>query len=341
MNKAILTVRNLQVEYHTSRGALRAVNDVSFTLHAGERFGLVGESGSGKSTLIFAILRLIQPPGRIAAGAIELDGVELTKLTPEQMRQRRLAEVALIPQGAMDSLNPVVRIKDQFRMIMHAHEPHLSRNELATRIGELLSWVGLTEHVANLYPHELSGGMKQRVCIAMAICLRPKLILADEPTSALDVIVQRRVMETLEAVQERLGAAVLLVGHDMGLMAQFANRLGVMYGGKLVEVGPIHTIFKTPQHPYTQLLIESLPSLELQSEFHGVPGLPFSLLEPPSGCQFHPRCPQRFGPCATVAPSLTEVQPEHWVSCHLYGEMGEGSRETGVGSRETEDRSRK
>jgi oligopeptide/dipeptide ABC transporter ATP-binding protein len=318
VSKEILQIRNLRVDYHTSRGILHAVSDVSFSLQAGERFGLVGESGSGKSTLILSILRLIQMPGRIAAGEILLDGVDLAKLSIEEMRRRRLAEIALIPQGAMDSLNPVVRIKDQFKLIMRAHDESLSKMVISERIAELLKWVGLDKHVAELYPHELSGGMKQRVCIAMAIALSPKVILADEPTSALDVIVQRRVMETLTNVQERLGATVLLVGHDMGLMAQFVDRLGVMYGGKLVEVGPVRELFKEPLHPYTQMLIQSLPSLKIQSEFQGVPGLPFSLLEPPPGCQFHPRCPKRMAHCSTVVPKLQEARPGHWVSCHLY-----------------------
>jgi peptide/nickel transport system ATP-binding protein len=181
-----------------------------------------------------------------------------------------------------------------------------------------LTWVGLVGHVADLFPHELSGGMKQRVCIAMAIALSPKVILADEPTSALDVVVQRRVMETLAAVQERLGAAVLLVGHDMGLMAQFVDRLGVMYGGKLVEVGSVRQMFKEPLHPYTQLLIESLPSLDAKSTLQGIPGLPFSLLEPPAGCYFHPRCPLKLDHCATRVPELWEVRPGRFVACHLY-----------------------
>jgi peptide/nickel transport system ATP-binding protein len=316
--REILRVRNLQVEYRTSRIALKAVNDVSFGLKAGERFGLVGESGSGKTTLILALLRLIQPPGRISGGEILLDGIDLVGLSPEAMRRKRLADLALIPQGVMDSLNPVVRIGDQFRTVIRAHDNELERGALEERIAELLYSVGLDEHVAGLYPHQLSGGMKQRVCIAMAISLQPKIILADEPTSALDVVVQRRVMETLVAVQEQLGAAVLLVGHDMGLMAQFADRIGVMYGGKLVEVAPVRDLFKEPLHPYTQLLIESLPSLEIQSEFHGVPGSPFSLVEPPDGCFFHPRCPKRLEHCSAVAPQLQEIRPGHFVSCHLY-----------------------
>jgi len=324
MAEATLQVHNLNVDYHTSRGPLRAVNDVNFSLKVGERFGLVGESGSGKSTTLMAVLRLIKPPGYIKAGQVLLDGLDLIELTEEEMRQKRLEEIALIPQGAMDSLNPVVRIKDQFKMAMQAHNHQMSKSEMKARIAELLTWVELSEHVADLYPHELSGGMKQRVCIAIAIALKPKIILADEPTSALDVIVQRRVMETLERVQERLGSAVLLVGHDMGLMAQFVDRMGIMYGGKLVEIGPVLDVFRDPLHPYTQLLIKSLPSLEGKSKFEGIPGVPFSLLDPPSGCPFHPRCPQAMAHCSELVPSLQAVrtgqgrEPSRQVSCHLY-----------------------
>lgn len=180
--------------------------------------------------------------------------------------------------------------------------------------------VGLKPSVGRLYPHELSGGMKQRVCIALSICLSPRVIIADEPTSALDVVVQRRVMQTLATVQERVGASVILVGHDMGLLAQFVDRLGVMYAGKLVEVGPIREIFANPLHPYTRLLIESLPTLEQRGVFHGVPGLPPSLLNPPEGCLFAPRCPSRMDICTQQVPPLIEVEPDHWAACHLHPE---------------------
>ena len=182
----------------------------------------------------------------------------------------------------------------------------------------MLDSVELEARVMDSYPHELSGGMKQRVCIAMAILLNPKVIIADEPTSALDVVVQRQVMETLRRVQEALGPAVILVGHDMGLMAQFVDRIGVMYGGKLVEVGPVRGIFKDPLHPYTQLLIQSLPNLKTKEDFRGIPGLTPSLLAPPPGCMFHPRCPQAMPRCSVDVPVLTEIQPDRWVSCHLY-----------------------
>lgn len=258
----MLEIRDLQVEYPTARGAVKAVDGVSLDLRPGERLGLIGESGSGKSTIALAVMRLIKPPGRIAGGSISLDGVDLLQLSEEEMRQQRLAQVALIAQGAMNSLNPVVRIRDQILDGIEAHGGRASKRAREDGIAELLRSVELQPEVANLYPHQLSGGMKQRVCIATAISLRPKVIIADEPTSALDVVVQRRVMQTLRRVQDELGAAVLLIGHDMGLMAQFAERVAVMRAGRLVEVNGVNEIFTHPEHPYTRLLMESLPSLD-------------------------------------------------------------------------------
>lgn len=319
----ILRVENLRVYYHTEVGPVRAVEGVNFSLRAGERFGLVGESGSGKSTLGLALLRLIKPPGRIEGGAVHLDGEDLLRLPEEEMRQRRLAVIALVAQGAMNSLNPVLRVRDQIADALADHGVRLGRADFEARVRDLLTWVGLRPEVADRYPHELSGGMKQRVCIAIAISLRPRIIIADEPTSALDVVVQRQVMETLRRVQEDLGAAVLLIGHDMGLMAQFVERLGVMYAGGLVEVGPLRAVFREPLHPYTQLLIASLPTLEKKRVFRGIPGLPPSLLQRPSGCPFHPRCPFAMPRCREEEPALRPVQTGRWVACHLYD--GEGA----------------
>ncbi len=270
MRAPLLEIRDLAVHFETRRGVVRAVNQVDLTLDAGERFGLVGESGSGKTTLLLALLRMIKKPGYIAGGRALMGGADLLKLDHAQVRQTRLARVAMIPQGAMNSLNPVMRISEQLALAMREHgvEPQEGR------IAELLQQVGLKPEVGRLYPHELSGGMKQRACIALAISLGPELILADEPTSALDVVVQRQIMQTLRSLQEGLGATVLLVGHDMGLMAQFAQRLGIMYGGKLVEVGPVEEIFRNPRHPYTQLLIASIPSFEKRGEFRGIPARP-------------------------------------------------------------------
>jgi oligopeptide/dipeptide ABC transporter ATP-binding protein len=320
----VLQVADLRVWYHTPRGPVKAVDGVSFGLLPDERLGLVGESGSGKSTIALALMRLIRPPGEIQGGSVRLDGVDLLEVGEEQMRRLRLATIALVAQGAMNSLNPVVRVREQIVDAMRDHDEHLSAREANARVVSLLDQVGLRPEVADRFPHELSGGMKQRVCIAIAICLRPKVILADEPTSALDVVVQRQVMETLRRVQEELGASVLLVGHDMGLMAQFVKRLGVMYAGRLVEVSPVREIFADPLHPYTRLLIASLPSLEQKGTFRGIPGLPPSLLERPTGCSFHPRCPHAMPRCSVQDPMLTEVSPGRWVACHLYDEQTTG-----------------
>jgi peptide/nickel transport system ATP-binding protein len=234
------------------------------------------------------------------------------------MRQLRLADIAMVAQGAMNSLNPVKRVRDQIVDALVDHGEHTPRQEMDARIGELLRRVGLKPEVAHMFPHELSGGMKQRVVIAIAISLRPKVILADEPTSALDVVVQRQIMETLREVQDDLGASVILIGHDMGLMAQFVTRLGVMYAGKLAELGDVEDLFEEPLHPYAQLLIASLPSLERKGAFEGIPGVPPSLLDRPSGCPFRTRCPHAFDRCATDEPAFREVRPGHWVACHLY-----------------------
>jgi ABC-type dipeptide/oligopeptide/nickel transport system ATPase component len=265
----LLQVSGLNVEFPTSRGPFKAVDDVSFDVLAGERLGLIGESGSGKSTIALALMRLIKPPGRVTAGqaVLQLDHgtVDLLAASEEQLRSLRLAQIALVTQGAMNSLNPVLRIRDQLLDAMEAHGVRLGRAAWHAHLAEQLGAVNLKPEVAELYPHQLSGGMKQRVCIAIAISLRPRLIIADEPTSALDVVVQRRIMQTLRQVQHRIGAAVLLIGHDMGLMAQFAQRVAVMKSGRIVEIGTVRQIFAEPQHPYTRLLMHSLPSLDRHS----------------------------------------------------------------------------
>ena len=317
-NPPVLEVHNLCVYYHTSRGPVKAAENVSFDIRAHERLGLVGESGSGKSTIALALLRMIRPPGRIESGQVILDGVDLLRLSAEQMRAMRLSKVALVAQGAMNSLNPVVKIKPQIVDGMKDHDLGLSDKAMDARVVELLDSVGLRKEVANMYPHELSGGMKQRVCIAIAISLRPKLIIADEPTSALDVVVQRQVMDTLLKVQEDLGASILLIGHDMGLMAQVADRVGIMYAGQFAEVSQSADLFPDPLHPYSQLLIKSLPSIERKGELKGIPGLPPSLLERPIGCAFRPRCPFAFDRCAVEEPLLREIRPNRQVACHLY-----------------------
>ena len=316
-NSALLRVEGLRVAYDHPLGAVRAVDDVSFTLRPHERFGLAGESGSGKSTMSLAILRMIKPPGHIDGGEVWLEDIAISKLPPDAVRRLRLAGIAMVPQGSMNSLNPVIRIRDQIGDAIADHGTRLSRRDLAVRVRALLGQVGLPPETADKYPHELSGGMKQRACIAIAICLRPKVIIADEPTSALDVVVQRQVMETLARVQAELGAAVILVGHDMGLMAQFVDRLGIMYAGRLVEVAPIDQIIAAPRHPYTRLLIDSLPSLERKGGLHGIAGLAPLLRDLPPGCAFHPRCPRAEARCSVDKPEVRPVDPDATVACHF------------------------
>jgi len=316
-NAPVLRVEELSVAYDHPRGQVRAVDEVSFSLRPRERFGLAGESGSGKSTMALAILRMIKPPGHIDGGEVWLEDVALSQLSPEAIRRLRLAGIAMVPQGSMNSLNPVVRIRDQIGDAIADHGRALGRRDLITRVRSLMTQVGLPADTADKYPHELSGGMKQRACIAIAICLRPKVIIADEPTSALDVVVQRQVMETLGNVQAELGAAVILVGHDMGLMAQFVDRLGIMYAGRLVEVAPIRDIITAPRHPYTRLLIDSLPSLEQKGTLRGIPGLAPLLRELPSGCAFHPRCPRAEERCKSDKPAVRPIGPDATVACHF------------------------
>jgi len=315
MNDPVLQVRDLRVYYHTPAGVVKAVDGISFDLPRGENLGLVGESGSGKSTTVQALMRLVMNPGRIEGGQALLDGIDLLKLSDEEMRHMAGARISLIPQGAMNSLNPVMRIKTQMIDTIKAHDTGPSRAAMMERIVDLLQLVGLSPDVANMYPHQLSGGMKQRVCIAMAITLQPQVIIADEPTSALDVVVQKQVMETLGQIQESINASVILVGHDMGLMAQFVDRVGIMYAGRLVELGPVEDIFEKPQHPYTRLLIGTLPSLETKGVFKGIPGMTPSLLAPPPGCTFHPRCPHATPACTRWDYDYREVRPGHWVAC--------------------------
>jgi len=313
----VLHVKDLHVNYYTDDGVIPAADRVSFTMKMGERLGLVGESGSGKSTLALAMLGLIRPPGRVVGGEVLLDGTDLTKLSQEGIRGVRGRELSMIPQGAMNSLNPVMRVRDQLIDTMQDHNLNLSRAELHERALKMLDAVKLDRHVAKAYPHELSGGMKQRVCIAIGIIMHPKVIIADEPTSALDVVIQRQVMETLGQIQRDIGSAIILIGHDMGLMAQFVDRIAVMYAGNLMEIGDVKDIFTNPLHPYTRLLISSLPTLDTKGLFSGIPGIAPSLLELPSGCVFHPRCPDAVDVCVAKIPLLEQYGEGRCAACHL------------------------
>lgn len=318
MSEPVLSIRDLRVYFNIRAGTVRAVDGVDLDIEEGEKLGLVGESGSGKTTTALAIMRMIKPPGEIAGGTVTLDGRDLISLTEPEMRAVRGNDVAMVPQAAMNALNPVRRIRSQMVDGLRDHGVNESRERLQERLNTLMAQVGLNSNVLNLFPHELSGGMKQRVTIAMAISHKPRLILADEPTSALDVVVQRQVMETLEDVRAEIGAAVILVGHDMGLMAQFADRIGVMYAGKLVELATVQQIFANPRHPYTRLLISSLPDTAGKRKLQGIPGLPPSLLAVPPGCPFMPRCPEAMPICGEEIPQL--LGDPDLVSCHLHSE---------------------
>ncbi|MCD6287268.1 MAG: ABC transporter ATP-binding protein [Anaerolineae bacterium] len=318
MSAPLLQIRELKVYYHVEAGAVKAVDNVSLSLDAGVKMGLVGESGSGKSTMALAMMRMIKLPGRIESGQMILDGTDLVGLTDEEMRQTRLRKLAMIPQGAMNSLNPVMRIDRQLLDGPLDHGVIMSKEERKARIGELLEMVDLAPKVGKMYPHELSGGMKQRVTVAQSISMEPDLIIADEPTSALDVVIQRQVMATINRLLEEFGLSLILIGHDMGLMAQSVDRLAVMYAGRMMEIGETREMFRKPLHPYTQLLIESLPVLENKGKFHGIPGITPSLLNPPSGCVFHTRCPKAWDLCREKTPQFVEVQSGRWVACHLH-----------------------
>lgn len=316
----VLEVVDLQVTYYVDAGRARALDGVSLTLNAGEKLGLVGESGSGKSTMALAMMRMIKPPGRIEGGQVIVGGTDLTKLSEEDMLKARLSKIAYIPQGAMNSLNPVMRIGDQMVDAIQAHDPKASKAEVEARCMQALESVDLKRSVYKMYAHELSGGMKQRVCIAIGILLKPQVIIADEPTSALDVVTQRQVMETIDRVQKQIGAAVILIGHDMGLMAQFVDKVAVMYTGRIVELSTVRQMFSEPKHPYAQALISSLPNLENKGVFQGIPGLAPSLLRLPGGCAFHPRCQHVMEVCKTERPQQITLNGGRQATCHLYSE---------------------
>jgi peptide/nickel transport system ATP-binding protein len=314
----VLRVRNLEVTYYTDAGRAKALDDVSFTLKAGEKLGMVGESGSGKSTLALAMMRMIKPPGRIEAGRVFVGETDLMALDDDTMRRARLSKIAYIPQGAMSSLNPVMRIGAQMVDAVKSHVPTEPRSAIEDRYLHALKSVDLDPSVFRMYAHELSGGMKQRVCIAIGILLNPQVIIADEPTSALDVVTQRQVMETIDRVQQQINAAVILIGHDMGLMAQFVDKVAVMYAGRLVEVSPVREMFTDPKHPYARALIRSLPNLENKGVFQGIPGLAPSLLRLPGGCAFHPRCSHAMDICRTTRPEAKMLASGRDVTCHLF-----------------------
>jgi peptide/nickel transport system ATP-binding protein len=314
----VIKVIDLQVSYYTDAGRATALAGATFSLNAEEKLGLVGESGSGKSTMALAMMRMIKPPGRVEGGQVIVDGTDLRSLTDDEMLKARLSKIAYIPQGAMNSLNPVMRIGAQMVDAIKAHDPKASKSKIVERCMQSLESVDLKRSVFRMYAHELSGGMKQRVCIAISILLKPKLIIADEPTSALDVVTQRQVMETIDRVKNEIGAAVILIGHDMGLMAQFVDKVAVLYAGRLMEVSSVTDMFTDPKHPYAKALINSLPNLDQKGVFQGIPGMAPSILRLPNGCPFHPRCSQAMSICTTELPDLQTLADGRSTACHLF-----------------------
>jgi peptide/nickel transport system ATP-binding protein len=314
MTAPALSVDRLTVSYPLVSGRFNAVDGISFTVRPGETFGLVGESGSGKTTTAMAILRLLRPPARIS-GSVRLDGSDLMTVSERELRRIRWKQLSLVPQGAMSSLNPVMRIGQQLGDVIITHEGRKAARSMQARLEALLDTVGLPARVTRTYPHELSGGMKQRVCIAMAVALKPRLIIADEPTSALDVVVQRVVAQTLLEVQERLSAGLILIGHDMGLQAQMVDRLAVMYRGRIVEQGPVREIFKSPIHPYTRLLIASVPSIKAVKSTVADRDALAAVARGASGCALGAECDRRSATDEQGVPFVHEVGPDHLVAC--------------------------
>ncbi len=315
----LLEVRNLKTYYYTLRGVVRAVDDVSFALERGEVLGIAGESGCGKSTLAWTLLGLVPPPGRIAGGRIVLDGIDITKLSENDLRKKvRWKKVSMIFQGAMNALTPVFTIEDQLAEPLIIHKG-MRKDEARERIVQMLKAVGLDETVMKRYPHELSGGQKQRVIIAMALLLNPDLVIADEPTTALDVIVQAQIMNLFKEIKKKYNIGMIFITHDLSLIAEIADKVAIMYAGKIVEIGSSDQVFGNPRHPYTQGLLRSIPRIRSKEKITWIPGVPPDLVRPPPGCRFFPRCKYVKEQCRKEEPKLKEVEPGHFVACHLYG----------------------
>ena len=321
----ILQVEGVSVEYAGSRPT-RAVRGVSFELRRGEVLGIAGESGCGKSTLAFALAKLLRPPAGLTGGSVSFTpaggaALDVVALSGEELRRFRWSKVSMVFQSAMNALNPVTTIGRQFSDIFAAHAPSMDTAARTRRARELLVKVGIDPDRAHSFPHELSGGMRQRVVIAMALALEPELVIMDEPTTALDVVVQREILDEIERLREELGFAVIFITHDMSLLLEISDRLAVMYAGQFVEYAPAEQVATAPAHPYTKGLLGSFPDMRgARRELRGIPGTPPDLRDDFAGCPFAPRCAYAFGPCATVPPSLREL-PERtgWlVACHLH-----------------------
>jgi peptide/nickel transport system ATP-binding protein len=310
----LLAIRDLCVDYVTGAGPVRAIDRVSLEVRAGEILGIAGESGSGKSTLAQAVLRILPPPGVITGGAVRLAGEDLLALDERALRAVRWQRIAMVFQSAMDALNPVITVGEQIEDTLRAHTD-MSAAAARTRAAVLLERVGLAPAQLDAFAHQLSGGMRQRVGIAIALALDPPLVILDEPTTALDVIVERAILDRIRGLRDQLGFSVIFISHDLARMLEFSDRIAIFYAARLVEIAPARALGSTPRHPYTQGLLRAFPSLHEQGGGQSIPGAPPSLADPPAGCRFHPRCPLVMDRCRRERPELREVAPDHAVAC--------------------------
>ncbi len=319
---SLLRVEDLVVAYNLESGAkLRAIDNISFTLDRGEVLGLVGESGCGKSTLALTLMRLLPPEGTIERGKIWFDGIDLARVREEEMRKIRWRRISIVFQGSMNALNPLHKVGDQIAEAILLHKPNVSREEALKMAGDLLEHVGIPRERIKNYPFEFSGGMRQRVMIAMALALNPDLIIADEPTTALDVIVESQILSLLKRIKEEFGLSMIIISHDLSIVSELANKVAIMYAGKIVEMGSIRDVYKSPKHPYTKALLDAFPRVdEPRRRLYAIPGTPPNLINPPPGCRFHPRCPYAEPICREKEPEFYQVGDNHYSMCHLVKE---------------------
>lgn len=316
---ALLEVQNLTTHYRILRGWVRAVENVSFSLAQGEALGIAGESGSGKSTIALSLLRILPPGGHIRQGKILFDGRDLVPLPENEMRKVRWKGISIVFQGAMNAMNPVYKVGDQIGEAIKLHEEGVSKSDVKERVAKLLETVGIEPSRADNYPHEFSGGMRQRALIAMALAANPTLLIGDEPGTALDVIVQAQTLRLLRDLKDRLGLSMIMISHDLSIIAETCEKVAIMYAGKIVEYGDAVSIFKNPLHPYTQGLIKAFPSIKGERvRLTSIPGQPPDLLHPPPACRFNPRCPYVMDVCKREEPPLQDHEKGHLVACHLY-----------------------
>lgn len=312
----LLEVKNLQTYFHTAKGELHAVDGVSFELEAGECLGLVGESGCGKTTSALSICNLLPKEGYVHGGEILVNGIDYHKLSDKEMLSHRWKDVSIIFQGAMNAFNPVKRVGWQLAEAMILHDG-LTKEQAWERAGDLFELVGIPRARVRQYPHEFSGGMKQRAMIAMALACNAKLIIGDEPTTALDVMIQAQILELLEKLRREMHMGMILITHDLSILGETCDRIAVMYAGKIVEMGTVEDIFEHPAHPYTRRLIECFPNVNAGRVIpDGIPGYPPNLIDPPAGCRFHPRCHCRRSECDKLEPVTRQIGAKHFVACH-------------------------